>query len=118
MVATLVGVIALIGAASFAPRAIPAAAPPVRLDGYVSPTTVPAPTELVVVPTPSVDLEPSVPVVTSTTLPSAGDGAPATTVPTVSTSQDDDDDESDEVADDDDTADSPDDGSADSPDDD
>jgi hypothetical protein len=68
-ITALVGLIALAGAASLAPRSIPAAPPPVRLEGVVVETE-PSPNELVIVPNPSVDLGSENPVVTTTTVPS------------------------------------------------
>jgi hypothetical protein len=52
---TIVGVVALTAAISFAPESLPAALPPVRLEGPVVGGN-PTQTELVVVPSPSVDL--------------------------------------------------------------
>lgn len=67
IVTALVGVVALAGAASFAPDAVPAAPPPLRLEGDVVVTDT-SQSELVVVPSPSVDLDDTAPVVTTTTV--------------------------------------------------
>ena len=63
---TIVGVVALTAAISFAPESLPAALPPVRLEGPVIGVD-PSQTELVVVPSPSVDL--GEPTVTTVTVP-------------------------------------------------
>lgn len=63
---TIGSVVTLAAAISFAPEALPAAPPPVRLEGPIVETDL-AQTELVVVPFPSVDL--GGPVVTTTTVP-------------------------------------------------
>ncbi|HEX9865403.1 MAG TPA: hypothetical protein VGC03_10590 [Acidimicrobiia bacterium] len=63
---TIVGVVALTAAISFAPESLPAALPPVRLEGPVVGGN-PTQTELVVVPSPSVVL--GEPTVTTVTVP-------------------------------------------------
>jgi len=62
----LVGLVCLAGAASYAPDVVPAAPPPVRLEGDVV-VTDPSQNELVVVPSPSVDLDDTASVATTTT---------------------------------------------------
>lgn len=62
------GVVALAAAISFAPESLPAALPPVRLEGPIVDGE-PAQNELVVVPSRSVDLGGPNAVVTTTTVP-------------------------------------------------
>ncbi len=63
---TIMGVVALTAAISFAPESLPAALPPVRLEGPVVGGN-PSQTELLVVPSRSVDL--GEPTVTTVTVP-------------------------------------------------
>jgi len=72
IVTALVGLVALAGAASFAPDGVPAAPPPVRLEGDLV-VTDPSQSELVVVPSPSVDLDDRAPISTTTTTASQDD---------------------------------------------